>query len=290
MDINKLNYFFRSAELQNFTKAAKECHIAQTTMSKYITVLEQEVGCLLFHRSHKTVRLTAQGERFYTDMKKIFREYQELCRDISRNQHKELRIGMISTDYSDFSILRSFEQSYPDISLYFSFASEEKLTNDLRQHHLDALICPNILNLDADRSDELVRINLVSIEESLVCSQELLQQYGSIEAVLENQPLITKTAETRYHNYCRETLLSLYGRTCCDVLIVSSWPQQLLMLNMSRGFAIIPTQQTVAYAGQLAVFPTSEAFYETAQLRYQPDYVGPSLQSLLTHIDEKKCC
>lgn len=42
MDINKLYYFFAAAESDSFTRAAEHCHIAQTTMSKYIAQLEEE--------------------------------------------------------------------------------------------------------------------------------------------------------------------------------------------------------------------------------------------------------
>ena len=55
MDINKLPYFFRAAERLNFTRAAEDCHIAQTTMSKYIAVLEAELGVPLFARTGKTI-------------------------------------------------------------------------------------------------------------------------------------------------------------------------------------------------------------------------------------------
>lgn len=51
MDIDKLYYFFAAAESESFTKAADRCHIAQTTMSKYIAQLEKETGCTLFLRS-----------------------------------------------------------------------------------------------------------------------------------------------------------------------------------------------------------------------------------------------
>lgn len=44
MDIDKLYYFFAAAESESFTKAADRCHIAQTTMSKYIAQLEKETG------------------------------------------------------------------------------------------------------------------------------------------------------------------------------------------------------------------------------------------------------
>ena len=47
MDIDKLYYFFAAAESESFTKAADRCHIAQTTMSKYIAQLEKETGCTL---------------------------------------------------------------------------------------------------------------------------------------------------------------------------------------------------------------------------------------------------
>lgn len=40
--------FLEAARLNNFTQAARNCHIAQTTMTKYITHLERDLGCTLF--------------------------------------------------------------------------------------------------------------------------------------------------------------------------------------------------------------------------------------------------
>ena len=42
MDIQKLDYFLTAADTGNFTQAADQCRIAQTTMSKYIAQLESE--------------------------------------------------------------------------------------------------------------------------------------------------------------------------------------------------------------------------------------------------------
>ncbi len=293
MDLNKIHYFIAAAELQNFTKAAEACHIAQTTMSKYITVLEQEVGCRLFLRTHKTARLTVQGERFHEGIKKISEQYQELCQEIRRTGSSELRIGMLTTDYEDFPVLRSFELANPDISIYFSFAEEKKLLADLQRRRLDALICPNILTLHQCPVEQpLVRMDLVTIEESLVCSRELLTRHGSIGSVIASQPFITKAADTVYQDFCRRKLLELYGSTFSEIMISNSFSQQLLFLNLSRGFAIIPSLAGAEYEN-LVFFPTAEIFFETAQLLYQKDFVPPSLQALLEHIHEniheKKC-
>lgn len=293
MDLNKIHYFITAARLKNFTSAARACSIAQTTMSKYISSLEEELGCRLFVRTHKTARLTEQGERFYEGIVRIFEQYQELCREISGAGGSELRIGMLTVDYEDFPVLRSFELSHPDISVYFSFGEEEKLLSDLQKRRLDALICPNILTLHHNGSGKTpVRRNLVTIEESLVCSRELLTRLGSVAAVIASQPFITKTTDASYQKFCREKLLELYGSTFSRTLIAGSFSQQLLFLNLSRGFAIIPSLAGAEYEN-LVFFPTPEIFFETAQLLYQQDFVSPSLQALLEHVSrddhEKKC-
>ncbi len=288
MDINKIHYFFSAAETQNFTRAAEYCHIAQTTMSKYISVLEQELGFKLFVRSNKTARLTEQGEAFYDGMKKIAEQYTELCRQISKRDSRELRIGMMATDYEDFPILRSFELENPDVSVYYSFAENEKLLEELRKNKLDALICPSVLTLGGFDTDGFVREDMVMIEEALVCSRELIERYGSIGNVIANRPLITKTAESAYQNFCREKLGELYGSVFNDVIVAENYSQQILLLNLSRGFAIIPAKMGMDY-DNLVFTPADEILYESAQLIYHGSFISSALGTLLKYVHEKKC-
>lgn len=145
MDINRIHYFFQAAELKNFTKAAENCNIAQTAISKYISVLEDKLGTKLFAREGRNVSLTPEGELFYSGMKKIEQQYRELCSQIKGIGQKELRIGMVTSDYADFDILHSFEQEHPEISVYYSFAGEKKLLADLREHRLEAVITPDFI-------------------------------------------------------------------------------------------------------------------------------------------------
>lgn len=285
MDLNKIHYFFRAAELQNFTKAAQACHIAQTTMSKYIAVLEHELGVSLFVRNHKTAVLTPQGERFYKEMKKIAEQYQDLCQDILRDTYKELRIGMVTTDYADFQVLCAFEKEFPTISVHFSFAEGKKLLSDLEHHRLDALICPNILNFYRNSEQELRYIDLVRIKESIVCSKELFSRCGSIENVIASQPFITKAGESDYHEFCREQLYELYGQRFSEIMVTTGFPQQLLLLNLSRGFGIIPMAKDTEYENLIS-FPAADVFTETAQLIWAKDFVTSGLRMLLEYIGE----
>ena len=64
MKIEKLCYFLSVAKHQNFTKAAKECHIAQPAISKQMLSLEKELGFPLFERKNRRVELTDAGKEF----------------------------------------------------------------------------------------------------------------------------------------------------------------------------------------------------------------------------------
>ena len=288
MDLDKIGYFFKAAELGNFTKAAEECHIAQTTMSKYIHVLEQELGCPLFVRNHHQAKLTARGQQFYDGMKTINEQYRSLCQELHRNRSQELRIGMITTDYVDFPVLRGFEQQYPQYSVYFSFGSEEKLEEDLTCGRVDALICPDILNAQErlSRKVNVGRIPVLSAKTVVVCSAELLSRLKTVEKVIESQPLVTKTGDRDYHEFCRQELRKLYGTTFSEVITVKGISQQLLMVNMANGFAIIPERSHIE-GGNMEAFPLPSVFDEVSELLYPVSNSPEPLEKLIRFIEER---
>ncbi len=61
MELRQLKYFIRVAECLNFSEAAKESCISQSTLSQQIKQLEQELGSELFLRNSRTVSLTEAG-------------------------------------------------------------------------------------------------------------------------------------------------------------------------------------------------------------------------------------
>ena len=287
MDINRIHYFFQAAELKNFTKAARNCNIAQTTISKYISVLEEELGTKLFERDGRNVRLTSEGELFYGGMKKIEQQYRELCRQIKGSGQKELRIGMVTSDYADFGILHSFEQEHPEISVYYSFAGEKKLLADLREHRLEAVITPDFIGEHMRQEESLASVRLLQIKETVTCSRELLDRYGSLEQVIAGMPMITKTDDAELHSLWKSQFQRLYGAEFPDVIAVDSFPQQMLLLNLSRGFAVIPQGRGNAYEN-LVSFNTDEELDEVEIMLYLRDYTTPALRALIDYIYEKK--
>lgn len=64
MELRHLRYFVALAERLNFTQAATQVHVTQSTLSHQIRQLEVELGQSLFARTRRQVRLTAAGELF----------------------------------------------------------------------------------------------------------------------------------------------------------------------------------------------------------------------------------
>ena len=116
MDINKLYYFFAAAESDSFTRAAEHCHIAQTTMSKYIAQLEEETGCTLFLRSKSGLTLTEEGKRFYEGMKEIDWKYRALLSSLAP-QKALCHLGLASQEFKGLDFLPAFQKAFPEISL-----------------------------------------------------------------------------------------------------------------------------------------------------------------------------
>ena len=112
MDIDKLYYFFAAAESESFTKAADRCHIAQTTMSKYIAQLEKETGCILFLRSRSRLSLTKEGRQFYEGMKKIHGDYEALLSSLAAPKAL-CRLGLASQEYRGLDFLPALQKSFP---------------------------------------------------------------------------------------------------------------------------------------------------------------------------------
>ena len=64
MNLENMKCFISLAECLNFTKAADKEHITQTSMSRKISSLEEELNVRLFYRDNHSVVLQMPGGSF----------------------------------------------------------------------------------------------------------------------------------------------------------------------------------------------------------------------------------
>ena len=86
MTITQLHYVLAVAEHQNFTKAARYCHVTQPTLSMQVQKLEDELNVQIFDRGKKPIELTAVGTKIVSQAKNIVAESERINDIVDQDQ------------------------------------------------------------------------------------------------------------------------------------------------------------------------------------------------------------
>ena len=101
MNTEELKTFIFLSKVKNFTLAAEQLFVAQSTVTNRISELEKEVGKKLFSRGSKTVKLTEAGEIFLRYAERIL-ELQSASVDEMNalsSHSRKFSIGAINASY-----------------------------------------------------------------------------------------------------------------------------------------------------------------------------------------------
>ena len=67
MELRHLRYFVVVGEEEHFGRAADRLHVVQPALTRQVQQLEEELGCALFERLKRGVRLTEAGKSFLAE-------------------------------------------------------------------------------------------------------------------------------------------------------------------------------------------------------------------------------
>lgn len=123
MELLQLRYFCVVAKHQNVTQAAAELMISQPSLSKTLKALESEVGCPLFERTGKYIRLNRAGEIFYQNIARSLSTLddtlQELS-DLARSPSGQIHLSVLAASAYLPELYAAFNHQYPNIKLSIS--------------------------------------------------------------------------------------------------------------------------------------------------------------------------
>ena len=105
MNSEELKTFIFLSKVKNFTLAAEQLFIAQSTVTNRINELEKEVGKRLFIRGSKTVKLTEAGEIFLRYAERILELQSTSIEEINAlsNHSRKFSIGAINATYEVYA-------------------------------------------------------------------------------------------------------------------------------------------------------------------------------------------
>ncbi len=142
LELRDVRNFLAMAETLHFGRAATELRIAQPVLSKQIKQLELMLGCQLFERRSKGVKLTYAGEFFRRRAEALRASAQDAVRMVRRIEQGEegrLVVGVcpsiLFTAFSD--VVQKFRDGYPEVSLELKELNAKNQIEQLNSGTLD---------------------------------------------------------------------------------------------------------------------------------------------------------
>ena len=181
MELRQLKYFITSADTLNFTEAARQCFITQSTLSQQIKQLETELGVQLFERIGKRVFLTETGRDFLPYARQTVADAEYGVQRIK--DMEELRTGRlcIGTTFGLSALITDaiahFSEQYPEVHLEVMFLKQDELIETVRERKVDFALTFEMMEKDDLLTEQPVKTyNLCAI----VSDQSPLAQQATV--------------------------------------------------------------------------------------------------------------
>ena len=149
-EIRQLRYAVATGECGSFSRAAAKLSVKQSTLSRRILLLEQDIGLTIFERSTQGAVPTRDGAAFLAVARQIVDEAEGLrsnARAMARGEAGVLVIGF-NTSLSAGNLrtaLLGFRQRYPDVEIRGVEAGWTSLSRGLAARTIDVAIVPGEL-------------------------------------------------------------------------------------------------------------------------------------------------
>ncbi|MBQ9979919.1 MAG: LysR family transcriptional regulator [Oscillospiraceae bacterium] len=189
--------FLTAAKCGNFTTAAEILFTSQTSVSRSISLLEQQLGFLLFYRHSNGVELTSAGEALYADWIEQV-ENMERSAELLRRQTSNDRTKLVLADFNNIPaeiyllpLLNEFNRANPTIDLQVHRISMPDIIDGIRTKSVDAAFTSDPgKEIFQDAGYDLIKVT--EINASIIVSEDnpaLVD--GKLDvSKLHNQPLI----------------------------------------------------------------------------------------------------
>jgi DNA-binding transcriptional LysR family regulator len=120
-----ISFFVQAAETRSFSEAGRILGVSSSTVGKSICRLEERLGVRLFHRSTRSITLTAEGALFLERCRRILCEIEAAELELSETQQAprgRLRVSLPQAGMLIMPALTAFMQRYPAIALEVDFS------------------------------------------------------------------------------------------------------------------------------------------------------------------------
>jgi len=286
MEIRQLKAFRTVSILLSFSRAAKQLHYAQSSISAQIQSLEEDLGVRLFDRLGRRVLLTEAGERLLQYADKILDLSEETRVEVAGTREPQgsltIRIPETFGMYYLPHVVRLFRSRFSNVRLSFTTCAHEGLAKDLRKGITDLAFLLTDSIQAADLGLETLgfeHIKIVSGPEHPLAAKEVVHTQD-----LEGETVLLSKVDCSYRKLFQK-ILEEQNIQPASVLEFNSVAVIKQCVMEGVGITILPQIGVMRdiSEGRLVALPWEEDHLEVAVLMiwYKDRWLSPTLSAFM---------
>ncbi|TPL84579.1 LysR family transcriptional regulator [Mesorhizobium sp. B2-3-13] len=143
LDTSLVRTFVTVADKASMTAAANALHLTQGAVSQQVKRLEETLGCSLFERDRRGLRLTHSGERLFDKARRLLSLNDEIWTDMMGSAVAgQVRLGvpydLVGTLLAP--VLKTYAEAYPQVEISLVCASSPELAAALAAGTIDLAV------------------------------------------------------------------------------------------------------------------------------------------------------
>jgi LysR family transcriptional regulator, hydrogen peroxide-inducible genes activator len=252
MELQQLRYFCAIADTGSFTRAARQTHVSQPSLSQQIRKLEDELGARLIDRLGRNVQLTELGRSFLPRARAVLRDLEAARTDVVERKLSvsgPISVGVIPTIAPYFlpPILATFSRKYPEVRVTVAEEITPLLLERLRAGTTDVVIAA--LPLPARSQDfQSFPLRVEKLFAVLPNQHSLAKRRAVSLGELQDDPFVL----LRDGHCFRETAFAACKRARLNPRIIfesGQFSSILSMVSAGLGVSIVPAMAVEKRAG-----------------------------------------
>lgn len=145
MNFHQLKYIISVEKYRNFSRAAQECEVAQSTLSREIQRLEKEFNVMIFDRTRHPVTPTMKGIDLIDQAKRILKEEDKFISIAEKKGNRpsgSFRLGILTSlaPYLIPLFIDRINKKYPELSLEIFEMGISEMLEQFERDTLDGAI------------------------------------------------------------------------------------------------------------------------------------------------------
>src|SRR5688572_10702962 len=135
LDLRRLRLFTEVVRQQGFAKAGRATHASQSTISKAVKQLEEELGVALFSRVGRRPQLTPEGKLVYDQAVQLLASGGQLLQEL--DELRGLKRGTLRIGFPRLGTMSTFAAAYWDYRQRYPLVEIELVVQGpARLHHM----------------------------------------------------------------------------------------------------------------------------------------------------------